>query len=200
LDILSIISSIGWIEWLAFILGILYVFFAALEKPICWVFGGFSCALWAYATFVYYELWVDALLQLFYVGMAIWGWIRWKNISRANQTNIIVSKSLLFHVRWILTGIVVAILTGYFFDANTPAAATYLDSFNTIFSIIATYLVVKKVLENWIYWIIIDLSYVYLYVSREAWSFAILLTIYTIVAIFGWKNWKKLKGDQIVVD
>ena len=189
MDINSIITSISWIEWVAFILGVLYVVYAALEKPICWIFGGISCALWAYATFIFYNLWIDALLQIFYVGMAVWGWIRWNNNSSVKQNSKIKSKTLNYHLYWVLVGLAISLFVGYFFDTLTPAAATYLDSFNTVFSVIATILVVRKVLENWIYWFVIDAISIPIYIERGLYLTAILFAIYLVIIVIGYLSW-----------
>ena len=66
-----------------------------------------------------------------------------------------------------------------------------IDSFTTCFSIIATFLVVKKILENWIYWIIIDLVSIYIYFSRDLHLTSLLFLVYTVIAIIGYFNWKK---------
>jgi nicotinamide mononucleotide transporter len=90
---------------------------------------------------------------------------------------------------------VLTVLIGYFFDKYTAAAATYLDAFTTVFSVIATVLVTRKILENWLYWIVIDLVFVYLYSQQGGYGFAFLNVIFTIVAIIGFQNWKKMKNN-----
>jgi nicotinamide mononucleotide transporter len=66
-----------------------------------------------------------------------------------------------------------------------------LDSFTTVFSFIATWLVAKRVLENWIYWICIDALTVYLYFSRELNLYALLSLAYTFMAVYGYIQWRK---------
>ena len=65
------------------------------------------------------------------------------------------------------------------------------DSFTTVFAIIATYMVTKKVLENWLYWIIIDTVSVYLYFSKDLHLTSLLFITYTIIAVFGYFIWIK---------
>jgi nicotinamide mononucleotide transporter len=68
------------------------------------------------------------------------------------------------------------------------------DSFTTVFSIIATYMITKKVLENWLYWIVIDAVSIYLYLSRDLHLTSFLFMLYAIIAIFGYFSWlKKMK-------
>ena len=66
-----------------------------------------------------------------------------------------------------------------------------LDAFTTVFSIIATLMVIKKILENWLYFIAIDIASIYLYYSRDLNQTAILFLLYSIIAIVGYYNWTK---------
>jgi nicotinamide mononucleotide transporter len=66
------------------------------------------------------------------------------------------------------------------------------DSFTTVFSIFATYMVVKKILGNWLYWIVIDTVSVYLFYSRDLHLTSLLFMAYTIIAVFGYFNWLKM--------
>ena len=82
-------------------------------------------------------------------------------------------------------------LLGFYLSIYSTAKMPIIDSFTTVFSVIATYMVTKKVLENWLYWIVIDIVSVYLYFSRDLQLTSLLFVIYTIVAIFGYFSWKK---------
>ena len=64
-----------------------------------------------------------------------------------------------------------------------------LDSFTTVFSIIATIMLIKKILENWLYFIVIDIASIYLYFTRDLNQTAILFAVYTLIAIYGYFNW-----------
>ena len=189
-------QNLHWSESWATIFGIIYVILAARKSVWCWFWGIISCALWAYASFALYDLWLDALLQIFYVGMGFWGIYAWV-YGGQNKAELPISV-LSWNKHFILwgIGIVLAVLFGYFFDNYTPAAATYLDAFTTIFAIIATYLTVQKVLENWLYWVVVDLLYIYLYSRQEAFLFAFLMGLYVVIAIGGYLNWRRAYVQQ----
>ena len=180
-----------WIEWVVLFTGLLYVVLAARENSWCWFWGIISCSFLAYATLYFYNLYFDFLLQIFYVLMGFFGLYQWKLGGAGQQERAIGRLSYSWHAKILVAGLLLTFVFGYFFAAYTPAAATYVDAFTTIFSIAATILVVLKVLENWLYWIFVDLIYVYLYGSRGAYLFALLLLIYTVIAIYGWWRWKK---------
>ncbi|MEL6636400.1 MAG: nicotinamide riboside transporter PnuC [Bacteroidota bacterium] len=182
-----------WSELLAVMTGIVYVVLATRSNPWCWPWGIVSSALWAYAAYVLFDLYVDALLQLFYVGMGIVGWQQWRRGAEGEVRPVSRLRSS-EHLAIVGVGLALALPIGYFFAEYTPAAATYIDAWTTVFSVLATILVVKRKLENWLYWIAIDAVYVYLYYTRGGYLFALLFVAYTIIAIIGyrawWREWK----------
>ena len=194
-QLLTQLQSQTPLEWLAVITGLIYVILAAKEKNICWIFGIISTACWGYASYFHYDLYVDALLQMFYVAMGFYGIYRWQFASTEfddKKNYLPISKmSTTQHLVIISGGLGLSAIVGYLFAAYTQAASTYLDSLTTVFSIAATWMTVQKKIENWIYWIAVNILYAYLYFSRDAVLFGYLMIIYTIIAVFGWINWKR---------
>ncbi|MEL7219993.1 MAG: nicotinamide riboside transporter PnuC [Bacteroidota bacterium] len=196
------LQSLGLLDWVVTLTALIYVVLSARNNPLCWVFGIISCALWAYASYAYYDLYADALLQVFYVVMGFVGLYNWQN-GRAKQEDTLDSplpetKSLPInrasvqqHVIYITIGLTSGLLLGYAFK-DTAAAATYYDALTTSFSIIATIMLVRRNIENWLYWIIIDLAYAGLYYSRGAILFAVLMIIYVVIAFFAYWHWRRL--------
>ncbi len=182
-----------WVEIFAVIANIIYVLLAAKENALCWPFGIIGAVLWSYAAYFTFNLQIDALMQLYYVLIAIYGWYEWNKGTTVQKVLKISKLSIKEHFIIIIGGFVLTFLVGYFFDKYTSAAATYLDAFTTVFSIITTYLVTRKILENWLYWIVIDAAYVYLYYSRGGYLFVFLNIVFIIVAIIGYRNW--LRAD-----
>lgn len=177
-------------EWAGLVTGIIYVLLAAREKASCWIFGIISCSCIAYKDIFDYHLYADAGLQLFYVAMGVIGLIQWLRMDqRTGQPLRIQKLSLKSHVLILFIGIVISIPFGYLLNHFTDAAFSYLDSVTTIFSIIATILLIQKYLDNWYYWIIIDIVYIYLYMNRGGFLFALLMFIYTVIALFGLFAW-----------
>ena len=185
------IQQLSWVDWAATITALLYVILAARQNNWCWFWGIVSCSLWAYASFAFYQLYLDALLQVFYVVMSIIGWYQWKRGGKGQTERPISRLTLKQHLIYIGIGISLSIVFGYFFGAYTSAAATYWDAFTTTFSILATIILVQKYLDNWAYWVVIDLAYAGLYASREAYLFTFLMLIYTAIALVAFLNWRK---------
>ena len=95
------------------------------------------------------------------------------------------------HIKIISVGLLLSFAVGYLFTTYTETASPYIDALTTVFSVITTYMVVQKKLENWLYWVVIDVIYVFLYYSRGGYLFAILFVLYVIIAISGYLKWRK---------
>lgn len=184
------ILSQTWIDWSITATALAYVFLAARERPSCWYWGIVSCGLWAWADFFRYNLWVDGTLQLFYVGMGIWGLYSWKYSAGDNKPLPIQRLSGMVHFRLILMGVLLTLLLGFVFDRYTPTALPYPDSFITAFSIIATFLTVRKVLESWLYWVVVDLLAVFLFHARGALLVSAVMFLYSVIAVYGLSTWR----------
>jgi nicotinamide mononucleotide transporter len=178
-------------EWAAVLGAILYLLLAARGNPWCWVWGAISCAFWAYAAFALYGLYIDGILQIFYIGISIYGIYEWK-YGGENRRELPVTRLKPRDHLWIWGGgLTLSWLTGALFAEYTAAAATYLDAFTTVFSVIVTFMVVRKKLENWAYWFLIDSVYVYLYWSRGGYLIALLFAVYLVIVVFGYLSWRK---------
>lgn len=199
-DLLHQLLELSWMEWAATSLAVVYIVLAARQLAVAWIFGILSCSLWAYVSFAFYQLYLDALLQLFYVAMGFWGWFSWRKKDNPGHVGVLRIRTLSWHQHlWIIgAGGLLSLLFGYFFATWTPAAATYPDAFTTIFALAATLMQVRKILENWIYWILIDAAYVWLYASRGATLFMLLMAIYVIIAAFAWLQWQKQHKKKLL--
>ena len=177
----------SWIETLAVIFSVIYVFLAAKGNIWCWFFAAISVSIYIYLCYEA-KLFAETILQVFYLLMAFLGYFSWNN---SNTKFTVKQLSISNHVMIIFSGALITFLIGFYLTIYTEAKMPVIDSFTTCFSIIATFLVIKKILENWLYWIIIDIVSAYMYFSRDLHLTSILFLIYTCVAIVGYINWKK---------
>lgn len=176
------------IEIIAVIFAILYLVFAALENNWCWLFAAISTVLYIYICYDA-QLFLESILQFFYLFMALYGWQQWKK-SKDNATKI-NSISIQLHLKLIVVAELTALLAGYFFSKYTSAALPWLDAHITAYSIVATYMVTKKIIENWLWWFVIDALAVYLYFAKNLNLTAFLYFAYVIMVVFGYYKWKK---------
>ena len=189
-------------EWIAVLCNILYVIFIAKEKVIGWFFGFFGAIIYIYLCFVQ-KLYLESFLQLFYAVMAIIGFINWnKSVSKPelskNKTYSLTEWNLFKHVIWISIITISVVIIGYIFKNFTNQENPYVDAFTTLFSLFATFLVIKKVVSNWLDWIVINIFSIYLYLDRTLVLTAFLYLIMTIIAIYGWRTWRSqfIRNDQ----
>ena len=173
------------VETLAVLFSVIYVVLAAKENIWCWTAAAVSVILYIFICYTA-QLFPETGLQVFYLIMAFYGYYNWnKNNGSLQIKQWAASKHLLL----ILLGAIFTFLMGFYFAAYTTSKMPIVDSFTTIFSIIATYMVAKKILENWLYWIVIDVVSVYLYFSRDLHLTSLLFIAYTIIAIVGYFAW-----------
>lgn len=194
----SILQTSIW-EWLAVASSLLYVILITYKVLAAWIFAALSSVLYIYLCYSN-RLYLESILQVFYFGMAIYGWFMWTSDDDTKDVTVI-QWPLKYHLYNILISGALMLLFGYIFDQYSNQANPYLDAFTTIFSLMATFMVAKKVLENWIYWIIIDAFSVYLFASRGLYMTSVLFILYTLIAIFGYFSWKRqFNLDKTLID
>ena len=184
-------------EILAVVLALLYLILAIRQNILCWLCAAISTLIYV---FVFFEakLYMESLLNVFYFLMAIYGWYSW-SAKKGYPTGINITVwSLRIHIFAIILIILISIISGYYLTIYSDASYPYLDSMTTFFSIWATYLVALKVLENWWYWLIIDLFSMVIYWSRELEATAILFMVYILLIPFGMASWKRSYNKQMI--
>jgi nicotinamide mononucleotide transporter len=180
----------NWIEITAVILAVFYLILAVKQNILCWICGIISSALYFFIMRSA-GLYMEAYLQIFYIFMGFYGWSQWK-INTSNTSNFVVntwnkSQHLFATSIVLILSIVSAILLRFFTDAALP----FLDALVAWGAVVATYMVAKKLLENWIYWLVIDSISIFLFISRDLFPTAFLFVIYIIIIIYGYRSWSK---------
>lgn len=186
------------LELIAVVFAIAYLVLAVRENILCWYAAGISTVIFLYI-FWDVRLYMESGLQVYYLAMAGFGWHQWR---RANKHSMGLQTSM-WNVRQHSTALaLIALLTivsGYLLSASTDAELPYLDSFTTWASVITTFMVARKVLENWIYWLVIDSISIYLYIDRELYFTSLLFAVYIVIIFFGWFSWLKSYRQTIEV-
>lgn len=177
-------------EWIIFTSAIIYVLLATIENVWCWLFGILSSFLSIYLCYTA-QLFLECGLQLFYVAIGVYGWYQWLYGSAEKKELKVVSWSLQQSILPTLIGLFSFLILGFIAGKYSSQALPYLDGFITAFSIIATWMTAKKILENWLFWIVIDALAIYLYASRGFYLIALIYLIYTFLAAAGYFSWRK---------
>ena len=185
----------NWLEITAVIFAILYLILAVKQNILCWIAGIISSVLYF---FIMQKagLYMEAYLQVFYVVMGIFGWSQWRVSNASNPSFIVNTWSKYQHMITISIILVLSLLSGFLLERYTDAALPFLDALVSWGAVVATYMVAKKLLENWIYWFVIDATSIFLFIERGLWLSAVLFATYLVIIFFGYQSWNKVRGGQ----
>lgn len=184
----------GW-EIAAALMGVAYILLAAKESQWCWLFAFFSTLVY---TVLFWEgqLPMQALLNFYYMGMAIYGFWLWQKHGKQTDTLLISRWPFKKHFCFIVGGLVVSALLSAYLQQSGQSQSPVLDAYTTVFSVMNTWLIARKVLENWLYWVVVDGAATLLYVQTGYYATAVLFVLNTILAIAGFISWVKLYRQQ----
>lgn len=192
-DTLSGFTAMSHWEYIAVGFSIAYLLLAVKESLWCWPAAFFSTFIY---TILFFNgaLLMESLLNVYYMGMAVYGWTAWHKHNKGPDLIEKMEVSIQYwglkrHLKIIAITTLVSIAVGYIMSNYTHADFAYLDSFTTCFAAVTTYLVTQKVLENWLYWIVIDGASIYLYVEKGYYPTVVLFICYTIMAAWGFSTW-----------
>ncbi len=200
-------TAMSYWEVAAVFLALAYVLLAAKGSLWCWPAALLSSSIYTYICWNA-NLKAEAGLQIFYVVMAIVGWLQWSKKNRTTEAETghpisdqketpIIQYSLVKNLIIIAVNLLATVVLGYILKNYLASANPYVDAFTTVFSLFTTWMVTQKVLENWLYWVVIDAVSVWLYMSRDLYFTALLFAFYTGLALYGYFAWKKLYKQQL---
>lgn len=195
-QVLNGIKETSILEWTGVITGVLYVILAAKKIILCWLFALISTGIFIFICFNQ-NLFIESGLQVFYFAMAIYGWLNWKKDEESNLK--IQVWPIKYHLINIALSTAVALGLGWLMGMFTDQESPYLDAFTTIFSLAATFMVAQRVLDNWVYWIVIDIGLAYLYSSRGLELAGLQYFVFSIIAMFAWYSWYKYYKTQKIL-
>ena len=179
-------------EGTAVILAVLYLLLAVRQHILCWLCWIISSCLYLY---VMYEagLYMESMLQIFYIIMGFYGWSQWNR--SGDQGSFQVNRwSPVNHLIAIAVVLILTFSSGQVLELYTEAAMPFIDALTTWGAVAATYMVAKKLLENWIYWFVIDSISIYLFVSRELYFTAFLFLVYLFIFVIGYRSWREMES------
>lgn len=179
----------GW-EGAAVTLTVAYLLLAMRENILCW-YAAFAGAAIYVVVFWDVSLLMDSSLNVYYLAMAVFGWRQWKKRGRRHSGVKIHRWNLKQHVLAIGAITVTSLGSGYLLSNHSSAAWPYLDSFTTWGAVLTTWMVARKVLENWLYWFVIDGVSIFLYIERGLYPTALLFSFYTVAVCFGFVIWRR---------
>lgn len=181
--------STTFAEWVATVSGFLCVFLAARRHILNWPISIISVSVYAFI-FLDSKLYGDALLQLYFVATAFYGWYYWNKTDDTSQHKPVVSFRSGQQLLVLIAVGLLTLLMGTALDKFTDSDVPYIDGFCTAMSFVAQFLMARRVLQSWLLWVIVDICYIPLYLHKDLVLTAILYVAFTIIAWNGYRDWR----------
>jgi nicotinamide mononucleotide transporter len=171
----AILQLSGW-EAIAMLLGLVYIILAIKESIWAWPSAFVSTLIY---TILFWEgqLPLQAILNFYYLIMATYGFWLWKQPDQSASQTFITNKPFSFHLIFVFIGGILTLFLGWFNAENNLSKLPYLDSFVMVFSMMNTFLMAKKIIENWLYW------------QAEFYLTIVLFVIFLVLVVIGYRKW-----------
>ena len=188
----------SWIEWVGFITALIYLYFSVNQKIWLWPMGILTSAFYMWVFFDV-RLYADMVLQVYYLVVSIMGWIMWHSKQQEEHCEKIKIVKLTKNITIQLVLAFVGIYAGlaYVLIVIPPLLGIsasdlpYWDAFTTAASFVATWMLAKKIIDQWIVWIVVDFVAMGMYLYKGLHVTAVLFFIYAVIAIWGYFSWLK---------
>ncbi|TPD55198.1 MAG: nicotinamide riboside transporter PnuC [Thalassolituus maritimus] len=177
-------------ETTAVLLGVAYLVLAMRQSQWCWYAAFGSTAIFSWLFFDV-SLVMESALNVYYLAMAVYGWLAWRNGSPESPDLPVQRWGIQQHGIAIGGVVLISLISGWLLTNNTNAALPYLDSFTTWGAVLTTWMVTRKILENWLYWVVINAAAIYLYIDRGLYLTAVLMAFYVVLAVGGYLLWRR---------
>jgi nicotinamide mononucleotide transporter len=188
-QLLALAIAKRW-EVLAVVTGIISVYLSTREHIWSWPTALVNVSLY-FVVFLEAKLYADMGLQVVYFVLSLYGWYEWL-YGGENRTELHVSRaSRRLGVRLVVIGATCAALLGTLLARFTDAALPYVDSATTSTSLVAQWMMTRKILENWAVWAVVDVVYIGMFVFKGLYLTAGLYTVFLVLAIMGYVQWKR---------
>jgi nicotinamide mononucleotide transporter len=178
-----------WTEVLGFGTGAACVWLAARENIWSWPVG-IANNIFYFVVFWGAGLYADSLLQLFYLGISIYGWVKWARGGPAHRTLPASRTSRAMAVGLVAFGVIAAatmyLVLRHYTDSTVPAG----DAITTAMSLTAQFMLGRKLVENWLVWIVVDVIYIGLYSYKALYLTAVLYAIFIVMCVVGYRRWR----------
>jgi nicotinamide mononucleotide transporter len=191
-----------WIEFFGVVTGIIYVILEVKQNRMLWPLGIITSAAYVIIFFTG-KFYADMGLQLYYVLISIYGWYFWSRSGAASERGELPVVRINRMQILVLAFVFASIWAGIYLILNrfTDSTVPFGDSFTTALAIVATWMLTRKIIEQWFLWIIANVVSIGLYIYKGLYPTVILYAVYTGMAVYGYIEWKrsmqrKMKDEQ----
>lgn len=187
-------AALGAWEAAAVALALLYLVLVIRQNAWCWPAALASAAIYTALMFDA-RLYMQSVLQLFYAAMAVYGWWHWTR-GEAGGDLPVRSWPLSRHVVPLLLIAGTGLALGWLLARHSDAAFPFLDALLACGAVVTTWLVARKVLQNWHYWFVIDALSAWLYARQGLWLTAALFLFYLVMVVVGYRQWRATVAER----
>jgi nicotinamide mononucleotide transporter len=177
------------IELTAAALAVAYLLLAIRQRLSCWLAAFVSSCLYVWVLFSA-RLYMESVLNAFYAAMAIYGFWQWQH-GKGGAALEVTRWPIARHASALLGVFALSVVSSFFLRRFTPAAWPFVDSMVAWSSVFATFLVARKVYENWHWWLVIDSASLCLYFTRHLYVTTLLFGLYLILIVIGMREWRR---------
>ena len=185
---------VTWIEVVAFVLSLWMVGCEMRVHPMAWPLAMLSSLLYA-LLFADSRLYGEASLQMFFVAMSLWGWWQWLRGHASDGGALVVHRA---SPRVAAAALVLTLLAwpaaAWLLHRYTDSDVPWLDALPTVGSVLGTWLLGRKFIENWVVWIAVNAFSVALFGYKHLWLTVILYALFTLLSVAGWRAWRGMQG------
>lgn len=194
-SLVTAVQATSPLELVAVAFGLVSVYLSAREHIISWPTAIVNVAIF-FVLFWRAKLYADAVLQIIYLVLSIYGWYEWR-FGGAQHSRLTVSQATRRHWAilapiFLVGGIGLGALLARYTDSPLP----YFDAMLTTASLVAQWMMTRKLLENWLVWIAADLVYVPIFIQRGLPFTALQYAVFLILAAMGWFGWRNSRRAQ----
>ncbi|WP_197493003.1 nicotinamide riboside transporter PnuC [Woeseia oceani] len=197
-SLLAELQAFSVLELISVVLAIAYLLLAIRQNIWCWYCAAISTACYVWI-FIDARLYMESALHVFYLAMAVYGWYSWRHGARDRESLPVVVWTLGTHGKAVLGIIVLSSISGFLLQRYSDAVFPYIDSLTTWSAVWATFLVARKVLENWWYWLLIDAASMVIYWTRDLHLTSVLFAMYLVLIPFGLWSWVRSYRKSVAV-
>lgn len=179
------------VEIIGTLSGLLFLYLEIKQNKWLWPVGLLTSVMYIYVFFVA-KLYADMSLQFYYVFISIYGWILWSRGKSQQEKELpVVRLNMRLSLKLIVASIAIYALIAFILVNFTDGSVPYWDAFTTALSIVATWMLARKILEQWLVWIVVNSVSLGLYIYKDLNFTAVLFFFYTTMAVVGYLQWKK---------
>lgn len=182
----------NYLEVIAATIGLISIYLQIKQHILYWPVTIVLVSLYI-VVYIDAKLYADMSLQVYYLVISFYGWHHWMYGNNKDKTKKLevsqthTKQAILYFLISIILFLAISQILVYFTDSDLP----YWDAFTTALSFIATWMLAKKILENWLLWIVVDAVSVGIYIYKDLYATSILFIVLTILAFVGYYSWRK---------